>query len=77
LARYKWRRHGFYHLPLEVEFPHVPDPPKGCPVQYRSVAGLIGSYDYVRRTFVDWFLPFLFLDGWLQTRGSAPKEGMM
>jgi hypothetical protein len=33
LARYKWRRHGFYHLPLEVEFPPAPDPPKGCPVQ--------------------------------------------
>ena len=22
---------GFYHLPLEVEFPRAPDPPKGHP----------------------------------------------
>jgi len=28
-ARYKWRRHGFYHLQMEVEFPRAPDPPKG------------------------------------------------
>jgi hypothetical protein len=21
---------GFYHLPMEVEFPHAPDSPKGC-----------------------------------------------
>jgi len=34
LARYKWRRHGFYHLPMEVEFPRAPDPPIGCPVRY-------------------------------------------
>jgi len=61
LAWYKWRRHGFYHLPLEVEFPPGPDPPKGCPVQYWSVVGLIGSSEYVRRTVV-WLVPsFPFL----------------
>jgi len=43
---------GFYHLPLEVEFSRAPDQPKGCPVMYRSVAGLINSYEYVRGTFV-------------------------
>jgi len=51
-ARYKWRRHGFYHLPMEVEFCRAPDPPKVWPVRYRSVAGLIDSYEYVRGTFV-------------------------
>jgi len=30
----KWLRHGFYHLPMEVEFPRAPDPPIGCPVRY-------------------------------------------
>jgi len=51
-ARYKWRRHGFYHLPLEVEFPRAPDPPKGSPVRYRSVAGLIRLYEHLHTTFV-------------------------
>ena len=50
-ARYKWRRHGLYHLPLEVKVPCAPDPPKGRPVRYRSVAGLIRSYEYVHTTF--------------------------
>jgi hypothetical protein len=27
-ARYKQRRHGFYHLLLDVQFPRAPDPPK-------------------------------------------------
>jgi hypothetical protein len=47
-ARYKWRRHGFYHLPLEVAFPHPPDPPKGRLEWYRLVVGLMISYEYVR-----------------------------
>jgi len=34
LARYKWRRHRLYQLPMEVEFPRAPDPPIGCPVRY-------------------------------------------
>jgi hypothetical protein len=25
---------GFYHLPMEVEFPRAPDPPKGHPERY-------------------------------------------
>jgi len=73
-AQYKWRRHGFYHLPLELEFPRAPDPPKGRPVRYRSVAGLIRSYEYVCRTFV-WLFSFLSLYGGLQPRGSALKDG--
>ena len=29
LARYKWRQHKFYHLPMEVEFTREPNLPKG------------------------------------------------
>ena len=43
---------GFYHLPLEVEFPRAPDPLKGRPECYRSVAGLMISYKYVRGMIV-------------------------
>ena len=43
---------GFYHLPLEVEFPRAPNPPKGRPEWYRSVAGLMISYKYVRGMIV-------------------------
>jgi hypothetical protein len=32
-AQFKWHRHVIYNLPLEVEFPRAPDPPKGCPVR--------------------------------------------
>jgi hypothetical protein len=51
-ALYKCLRHGFYHLPLGVEFPRAPDPQNGCPLRYRLVAELIGSYKYIHRTFV-------------------------
>src|ERR1700694_4563177 len=44
-ARYKWRRHGFYHLPLEVDFHRAPDPPKGLP---RAVAIGSGIYEALR-----------------------------
>jgi hypothetical protein len=33
---------------VEVEFPRSPDPPKVHPERYRSVAGLMISYEYVR-----------------------------
>src|ERR1700681_3965146 len=60
-ARYKWRRHGFYHLPLEVDFPRAPDPPKGHP---RAVPIGCGIYEAVRgRTSLDLFL-LLFMYGY-------------
>jgi len=43
---------GFFHLLLEVEFPRAPDQPKGRPEWYRSVAGLMISYEYVRGMIV-------------------------
>jgi len=67
---------GFYHLPMEVEFPRAPDPPKGRPELYRSVVGLMGSYDCVRRMIVSFFvsLSFSSLVRFMQPRRSAPKE---
>jgi len=59
-ALYKWRRHGFYHLPLEVEFPRAPDPPRGPHELCRSVVGLMGSYDCVRRMIVHSFPSLVF-----------------
>jgi hypothetical protein len=67
---------GFYHLPLEVVFSRARDRPKGRPVRYQSEAGLIRSYEYVRRTFVS-LISFLSLYGWLQPRGLLLKWGMM
>jgi len=37
---------------VEVDFPREPDPPKGHPGWYRSVAGLMISYKYVRGMIV-------------------------
>jgi len=51
---------GLYHLPMEVEFPRAPDPPKGCHWVYWSVVGLMGLYDCVRRMILS-FLVSLFL----------------
>jgi len=70
---------GFYHLPLEVEFPRAPDPLTGHRERYWSVVGLMGSYDCVRGPVI-WLLPFrvfpfLLLYGVMQPRRSAPKEG--
>src|ERR1700681_3532559 len=71
-ARYKWRRHGFYHLPLEGDFPRAPDPPKGHP---RAVQIGSGIYEAVRgRTSLDSFFFFSSCTG-MQPRRSADKEG--
>jgi len=37
---------------VEVDFPRAPEPPKGHPEWYRSVAGLMISYKYVRGMIV-------------------------
>jgi hypothetical protein len=37
---------------VEVDFLCAPDPPKGRPEWYRSVAGLMISYQYVRGMIV-------------------------
>jgi hypothetical protein len=37
---------------VAVDFPRAPDPPKGRPEWYRSVAGLMGSCDCIRGTVV-------------------------
>ena len=36
---------GFYHLPLEVELPHAPDPPKGCQL---SCTDRLWDFGFVR-----------------------------
>jgi hypothetical protein len=62
---------GFYHLPLEVEFPRAPDPPKGYP---RAVPIGSGIYEAVRwRTSLD--LSFSSHVRVSQPRGSAAREG--
>jgi hypothetical protein len=78
-AQYKWRRHGFLPPPetsqVEVEFPRAPDPPNG----YHMVLIGCGTYGFVRlRTLNSCLIvsfPFLLLYGFMQPRGSAPKEG--
>jgi hypothetical protein len=49
---------GFYHLPLEVEFPRAPDPPKGHPAAVPIGSGI---YEAVRwRMSLDlYFFPSL------------------
>ena len=69
-ARYKWRRHGFYHLPLEVDFP--------VHRIRREVAAMApigrGTYaDVRRRTHL--ILSFFMYIYMLQPRRSADKEG--
>jgi len=78
-AQYKWRRHGFLPPPeisqVEVEFPRAPDPPNG----YHMVLIGCGTYGFVRLRTLNGCLivsfPFLLLSGFMQPRGSAPKEG--
>jgi len=79
LAQYKWCWHGFLPPPeicqLEMEFPHAPDPPNG----YQMVLIGCGTYGFVHlrmlnSCFVVSFA-FLLLYGFMQPRGSAPKEG--
>jgi hypothetical protein len=64
-ARYKSRRHGFYHLRLSVNgrwsFPVRPIRQKVALELYRSVVGLMGSYDCVRRMIVSFFVSLSFL----------------
>jgi len=54
-ARYKWRRHGFYHLRISVNgrwsFP-VRRIHRKATVRCQSVAGLFSLYKYVRRMIV-------------------------
>jgi hypothetical protein len=60
---------------VEVQFPRVPDPPKGNHV----VPIGCGTCGFVRlHTWNDWLIvsfPFLLLYGFIQPRGSAPTEG--
>jgi hypothetical protein len=78
-AQNKWRRHGF--LPpldisqVEVEFPRAPDSPN----LYHMVLIGCGIYGFVCLHTLNGYLivcfPFLLLYGFMQPRGSAPKEG--
>jgi hypothetical protein len=78
-AQYKRRRHGFLPPPeigqMEVEFPRVPDPPNG----YHMVLVGCGTYGFQRLRTLNGclivFFPFLLLYGFMQPRGSAPREG--
>jgi len=78
-AQYKWRRDGF--LPpleishMEVELPREPDPLHG----YFTVLIRRETYRFIyfrtlHRCLIVSF-PFLLLYGFMQPRGSAPKEG--
>jgi len=67
---------GFYHLPMVVEFPHTPDPPKG---RHWAVPVGCGTYGFVRlcTSNDDLITPFhsLLLYRLLRPRRFAPKEG--
>jgi hypothetical protein len=56
---------------VEVDFPRAPDQLKGRPEWYRSVAGLMSSYEYVRGMIVSVF-PLLFFP--TLVRGYAAQE---
>jgi hypothetical protein len=60
---------------VEVEFPRAPDPPNG----YHMALIGYGTYGFVRLRTLNGCLivsfPFLLLYGFIQPRGSAPKEG--
>ena len=78
-ARYKRRRYAFLPPPeisqVEVEFPCAPDPPNG----YHTVLIGCGTYGFIRLRTLNGclivFFPFVLLYGFIQPRGSAPKEG--
>ena len=66
---------------VEVDFPRAPDPPKGRPEWYQSVAGLMISYEYVRGMIVSCLLFFSFLsfllNGLCSPGGLRLKRGIM
>jgi hypothetical protein len=63
-ARYKWRRHGFLPPSESVKwrwiFPVRQIRRKVAIELYRSVVGLMGSYDCVRRMIVSFFVSLSF-----------------
>jgi len=77
LAQYKWHRHGFLPpaeiSPVKVEGPCAPDAPNG----YHTVLRGCGTYGFVYLRTLNGYLVlfFLLLYGFMQPRGSAPKEG--
>jgi len=56
---------------VEMDFPHMPEPLKGHPEMYRSVAGLMSSYDYLRGMIVS---VFSLLSSFTLERGYAAQE---
>jgi len=40
---------------VEVDFPHAPDPPKGHPEWYQTVAGRMSSYEYIHGMIISVF----------------------
>jgi len=67
---------SFYHLPLEVEFPRAPNPPKGHP---RAEPTGRGIYEAVQgRTSLDlYFFPSLLMYGYGSPGGLQLEKGMM
>jgi hypothetical protein len=63
-AQYKWRRHGFYHLRNSVNgrwiFPVRLIRRKAAFELYRSVVGLMGSYNCVPRMIVSFLVSLSF-----------------
>jgi len=63
-ARYKWCRHGFYQLRISVNgrwsFPLHQIPQNFAIELYRSVVGLMCSYDCVYRMTVSFFISLSF-----------------
>jgi hypothetical protein len=76
-AQYKWRQHGFLPRPeisqVEVEFPRSPDPPNS----YHTVLIGCATFGFVHLRTLNGRLvvSFLLLYGFMQPRGSTPKEG--
>jgi len=67
---------GFYHLLMDVEFPHAPEPLNGC---HWAVPIGSGTYNFVRvHTQHEYILPTLLsfcLVQFMQPRRSVPKVG--
>jgi len=76
-AQYKWRQvgMGFYYLPMEVEFPHAPDPLKSC--QWAVPIGS-GTYDFVwthtQHECIMLCVLSFSLVRFMQPRKSSPNE---
>jgi len=77
-AWYKWHQYGIYHLPMEVEFHRVPNPPNGGHWDVPMGCWTMALYQCICGVIVSFLVSLFFfsLIYWLwQSRRSVPREG--